>query len=72
MKYFYLTCLVGWLLGIVMLRSQGRTLVLAALATFVVWVLYSLVYLLLLECNLGTAHPYLLGTVPFCSLLGRR
>jgi hypothetical protein len=47
MKYFYLACALGGLMGLVTLRNRVRVLVVAALTAFAVWVLYSLIYLLL-------------------------
>jgi hypothetical protein len=47
MKYFYVACTVGWLLGLVILRGRSRVLVLAAVAAFAVWVGYSISYLVL-------------------------
>jgi hypothetical protein len=47
MKYFYAACTLGWLLGLGTLRGRSRVLVLAALAAFVVWVGYSMSYLVL-------------------------
>ena len=51
MKYFYLACALGWALGLVTLRGRARTLVAAASIAFAVWVLYSVVYLLLLNAT---------------------
>jgi hypothetical protein len=47
MKYFYVACALGWLLGLVTLRGRSRVLVLAAVAAFAVWAGYSISYLLL-------------------------
>jgi hypothetical protein len=47
MKYFYAASTLGWLLGLVTLRGRSRVLVFAALAAFVVWVGYSMSYLVL-------------------------
>src|SRR5262245_6412680 len=49
MKYLYLACAGGWVLGLVLLRGRSRTLVVAATAAFAAWAIYSLVYLLLLN-----------------------
>jgi len=49
MKYFYLTFMLGCLLGLLALRGRGRLLPLAALMSFFVYVAYSTVYLLLLK-----------------------
>jgi hypothetical protein len=46
-KYFYLMCALGWLLGIALLRGRTRSLCLAAAATFLCYVAYGAVYLLL-------------------------
>jgi len=47
MKYFYVACALGWLLGLITLHGRSRVLVLAAVAAFVVWAGYSISYLLL-------------------------
>jgi hypothetical protein len=49
MKTFYLVCALGWLLGLVMLSGRPRLLVVAAAASFGVYVMYSVIYLLLLN-----------------------
>ena len=49
MKYFYAACVLGWLLGILTLRGRARVLAIAAMASFIVWIGYSVVYLLLLN-----------------------
>jgi hypothetical protein len=46
-KYFYLVGALGWLLGIALLRGRTRSLCLAAAATFLCYMAYSAVYLLL-------------------------
>src|SRR6516165_1101763 len=46
-KYFYFACGLGWLLGIALLRARARLLCLAAAASFVCFLAYSAVYLLL-------------------------
>src|SRR5262245_47654209 len=46
-KYFYLACGLGWLLGIALLRARARLLCVAAAASFVCFLPYSAVYLLL-------------------------
>src|SRR5262249_48373391 len=46
-KYFYFACGLGWLLGIALLRGRARLLCLAAAASFVCFLAYSAVYLLL-------------------------
>ena len=48
-KYIYLACAIGWLLGLALLRGRPRGLVVAAIATFVAWLAYSIIYLLLLN-----------------------
>ena len=50
-KYFYLACVLGWLLGLVMLRGRARWLVASALATCIAWLAYSIVYILLLNAT---------------------
>src|SRR5262245_37144991 len=45
MKYFYVACAAGWVLGLLLLRGRPRTLVAAAAISFTLWVVYSLVYL---------------------------
>jgi hypothetical protein len=47
MRYFYLACAFGGVVGLVTLRGRVRVLVVAALTAFAVWALYSLMYLLL-------------------------
>jgi hypothetical protein len=49
MKTFYLTCALGWLLGLVMSRGRLRLLAAAAAASFGAYVVYSVIYLLLLN-----------------------
>jgi hypothetical protein len=49
MKYLYLACTVGWLIGLATLRGRARVLVAAASAAFIFWSVYSIVYLLLLN-----------------------
>jgi hypothetical protein len=46
-KYFYLACALGWLLGIALLRARARLLCVAAAVSFVCFLAYSAVYLLL-------------------------
>src|SRR5262249_23798028 len=46
-KYFYLACTLGWLLGIALLRARARLLCVAAAVSFVCFLAYSAVYLLL-------------------------
>jgi hypothetical protein len=46
MKYFYLACGLGWLLGFVTVRGKPRILVLAATLGFASYVLYTVIYLL--------------------------
>jgi hypothetical protein len=46
-KYFYLACMLGWLLGITLLRNRPRSLCVAAAASFLCYVAYGAVYLLL-------------------------
>jgi hypothetical protein len=47
MKYFYLACFVGWLLGLLLLRGRTRLLAVAATASFCVYLVYTAVFLLL-------------------------
>jgi hypothetical protein len=47
MKYFYVACAIGWLLGLVTLRGRPRVLVVAAVAAFFFLIAYSTVFLLL-------------------------
>jgi hypothetical protein len=47
MKYFYVACMLGWLLGLVTLRGRSRVLVLAAVTAFAVWAGYGISYLVL-------------------------
>jgi len=49
MKYFYLACAAGWLLGLASLRGRPRLLVATASISFCVFLAYSVVYLLLLN-----------------------
>src|SRR5262245_19787972 len=49
MKYFYVVGALGWLVGGVLLRGRARMLVFAAATAFIVWALYSIVYLLVLN-----------------------
>jgi hypothetical protein len=49
MKTFYLACIIGWLLGLAVLRGRPRVLVIAGALTFIAWIAYSLVYLLILN-----------------------
>jgi hypothetical protein len=46
-KYFYLACALGWLLGIALLRARPRLLCVAAAVSFVCFLAYSAVYLVL-------------------------
>jgi hypothetical protein len=46
-KYFYLACAFGWLLGIVLLRARARLLCVAAAVSFVCFLAYSAVHLVL-------------------------
>jgi hypothetical protein len=46
-EYLYLSCTLGWLLGIALLRGRTRWLCLAAAATFLGYIAYSALYLLL-------------------------
>ena len=46
-KYFYLACGFGWLLGIALLRARARLLCVAAAVSFVCFLAYSAIYLLL-------------------------
>src|SRR5262249_34837019 len=47
MRYFYLACVLGWLIGLLTLRDRLRVLPLAAAVSFAVWILFSVVFLLL-------------------------
>src|SRR5262249_20921965 len=47
MRYFYAACILGWLVGLVTLRARARLLVIAATVSFIVWLAYSVVYLVL-------------------------
>ncbi len=49
MKYFYLACIAGWLLGLMTLRDRARLLVIAGVVAFGALFLYSVIYLLLLN-----------------------
>jgi hypothetical protein len=49
MKIFYLSCALGWLLGLITLRGRSRLLVIAATASFGAYLVYTVVYLLLLN-----------------------
>jgi hypothetical protein len=49
MKIFYLACAPGWLIGLITLRGRSRLLAVAATTSFVVYVVYSAIYLLLLN-----------------------
>src|SRR5499427_8790560 len=46
-KYLYIACALGWLLGIALLRARARLLCLAAAVSFLCFLVYSVVYLLL-------------------------
>jgi hypothetical protein len=46
-KFYYVACVLGWLLGILALRGRPRVLVLAAATTFVAYFAYSTVFMLL-------------------------
>lgn len=49
MKYFYFACAAGWLLGLLTLRGRERLLVLAGVLAFSAWLIYSAIYLILLN-----------------------
>ena len=49
MKTFYLGCMLGWLIGLVASRGRSRVLVAAGFISFLAWVAYSVVYLLILN-----------------------
>jgi hypothetical protein len=49
MKYYYLACAFGWLLGLLTLRGRSRLFVTAGAVTCVAYVVYSVLYLLLLN-----------------------
>src|SRR5262245_10520055 len=51
MKYFYLACVFGALLGLLTLAGRSRVLAAAALTAFAAWGAYSTVYLLLLNAT---------------------
>src|SRR5262245_5670365 len=51
MGKFYVAWAAGWVLGLVAVRGQARVLVLAATVSFILWVAYSVVYLLLLNAT---------------------
>jgi hypothetical protein len=44
-RYFYCSCLLGWVLGIWLLRGRPRTLVIAAAASALSFLVYSIAYL---------------------------
>jgi len=46
-KTLIVICAIGWLLGLLTLRGRARVLVFAASAAFIVWAVYSVVFLLL-------------------------
>jgi hypothetical protein len=60
MTNFYIAWALGWILGLVTLRGQARLLVLAASVSFVVWIGYSVVYLLLLNGKWVSPVPFYL------------
>ena len=49
MKYFYLLCIVGWVLGLLTLRGRARLLVIAAVTSWVALLVCSVLYLLMLN-----------------------
>jgi hypothetical protein len=49
MKYYYLACAFGWLLGLLTLRGRSRLFVIAGAVTCGAYVVYSVLYLLLLN-----------------------
>lgn len=49
MKTFYFGCMLGWLIGLVALRGRPRVLVAAGFITFIAWVAYSVVYVMILN-----------------------
>lgn len=49
MRIFYVACALGWLLGLVLSRGRQRALAAAAAVSFIAWIAYSTVYLLLLD-----------------------
>jgi hypothetical protein len=49
MKYYYLACALGWLLGLLALRGRSRLFAAAGAVSCVVYVAYSVLYLLLLN-----------------------
>src|SRR5262249_33199863 len=49
MRTFYLGCMLGWLIGLVASRGRSRVLVAAGFISFLAWVAYSVVYVLILN-----------------------
>jgi hypothetical protein len=49
MRILYVICAIGWLLGLLALRGRARVLAAAAATSFVAYLAYSTVYLLLLN-----------------------
>lgn len=49
MRYFYLACGLGWLLGLLGLRGRSRLFVVAGTVSWLFYVAYSVIYLLLLD-----------------------
>ena len=49
MKYYYLACALGWLLGLLALRGRSRLFVAAGAVSCAAYVVYSVLYLLLLN-----------------------
>jgi hypothetical protein len=49
MRVFYATCIFGWLLGLATLSGRSRLLVIAGILSFIAWIAYSFVYLLILS-----------------------
>src|SRR5262249_20860176 len=47
MRYFYVACILGWLVGLVTLRQRARLLVIAAILSLIFWLAYGVVYLML-------------------------
>jgi hypothetical protein len=49
MKYYYLACALGWLLGLLALRGRSRLFAAAGAVSCAAYVVYSVLYLLLLK-----------------------
>jgi hypothetical protein len=66
MKYIYIVSALGWLLGLLTLRGRPRVLAMAAVVSCGVYLIYSLVYLLLLDAAWAPPIPLYLehGLLP--------